>query len=142
MVEWMFRRGPSVPMMWLTVVSLVTKVEPMARRQTIGIFLALWALLVLPVLCTAGMIGHACDCGLSAECGHETNCSNDPCNQLAARRSGQNDGIAETVPLVVSYSSFAVGVPQKSSLDIRECFCERASRRNLPYPDCDLPLLI
>ena len=138
----MSRNGPIVPMMLLTVVSLVTKLQHMARRQTIGIFLALWALLVLPVLCTAGMIGHACDCGLSAECGHETDCSDDPCNQLTARRSGQNNDVANTVPLVVCSPSFAVSVPRKSSLDMRERFSERVSRRNLPYPACDLPLLI
>jgi len=104
--------------------------------------LALWALLVLPTLCTAGMIGHACDCGVASQCEHESDCSDDPCNQLTARRSQQNSDLAKTVPLVESYTSSADSVPHKSSLDVRECFSERISRKNLPYPPCDLPLLI
>ncbi len=105
-------------------------------------FLALWALLVLPSLCTAGVIGHACGCGEASECEHESDCSDDPCNQLTARRSEQNNEMAETVPLAVSYTSFAVNLSRKSSLDMRERFSERVSGKNLPYPPGDLPLLI
>ena len=133
---------PGVPMMLLTAIPFGTKLKHMARRHTTGCLLALWAFLVLPAFCTAGAIGHACDCGVSAECRHESDCSRDPCNNLTVSRPERNNGVAKIVPLVAACPSFAPGVQQIASLDVRKSFSERLTRKNLPYLVSDLPLLI
>ncbi|MFQ5495256.1 MAG: hypothetical protein ACE5EX_07720 [Phycisphaerae bacterium] len=114
----------------------------MARRHGTGCFLALWAFLALPALCTAGVLGHACDCGGSSECRHESDCSSDPCRKLAASRPGQDNDMAKSMPLFVGFPSLAACVSQMDSLGVRESVPEGAPPTNLPCPPTDLPLLI
>lgn len=46
---------------------------------------ALWILLLAPALCAGGLLMHPCECGDTDACGHEEECSTDPCGKLTAR---------------------------------------------------------
>lgn len=131
-----------MPIMLLTAGLFGTKLRQMTRKRTTVFFFASWALVVLPALCTAGAVGHACDCGVSFECRHESDCSSDPCSELTARRPERDNDVANAVPLVMACASFAAGIPQRAGVDVRESFSEPPSTRNLPYPPGDVPLLI
>lgn len=50
----------------------------MSRRAVI-ILASLWTFLVVPNLCTTGMLTHACGKHASDGCGHESDCNDDPC---------------------------------------------------------------
>lgn len=111
----------------------------MARGVTIMV--GVWALLAVPLLCMGGMIAHACDCEVDAECEHESTCCNDPCDEITIRNRSQRDvdvmiaapaadcrflGVDEDV---LAGQSQKVGWP-------------RPLRSNLPYHGSDIPLLI
>ncbi|MFH1278500.1 MAG: hypothetical protein ABIK65_08990 [Candidatus Eisenbacteria bacterium] len=54
--------------------------------QRLFILVALWVLLGSPVLCSAGLLLHPCACDEAGKeddlCAHETECDEDPCDQL------------------------------------------------------------
>lgn len=70
--------------------------------KTTSIAVTLWSLVLLPVLCVGGAIGHACECLADAashtralddhdtdshgdtDCHHESDCDDDPCAQIAS----------------------------------------------------------
>lgn len=54
----------------------------MNRRAAI-ILATLWAFLVVPNLCTIGLLTHACGKHASDGCGHESDCHDDPCAKFA-----------------------------------------------------------
>jgi hypothetical protein len=54
----------------------------MNAKQTIFIAV-LWALFLAPAACLAGDLDHFCPCESAIECGHELDCSADPCNIVA-----------------------------------------------------------
>ena len=113
----------------------------MVRSQRPAVLVALWALVMLPTLCTADIMGHPCDCGMSAECKHEPGCSTDPCNRLTASREQRSDDLTVLVPYTVSRASFIStpkAFPCKSSLGIDELF----GRKHLSCHRSDVPLLI
>ncbi len=73
-----------------------------------------WALVVMPALCTGGVLLHPCDCPHSQDadhqekegCGHESECGTDPCGTVVTRPS---DGYEVTIDLHAS--SIASALP-------------------------------
>jgi len=55
------------------------------------LFVALWAVLLAPTLCTAGVLVHACECEDEAVCDHESDCDTDPCPELMLRRDDTHE---------------------------------------------------
>jgi hypothetical protein len=53
----------------------------------------LWALLCLPLVCAAGFIEHACECGDPVCCSHEEACPTDPCSAVTLRAASGTDQI-------------------------------------------------
>lgn len=130
-------------MMLLTPALLRARLRQMGRRETTGILTVLWALAVLPALCTAGVICHACDCGESSECRHECDCSTDPCKQLTIARSERYDHlVTPVVPDHVACPLSFMNNPRPVYLELREISAARLFHENLPYPPSDVPLLI
>jgi len=115
----------------------------MTRRLMTDLFVALWALLALPALCTAGVIGHSCDCDHSTECAHEAECPSDPCSQLkVGRPQGSREPATVAAFHSVAWAGSILDVQGNSPLEIRDRSYEPVGRKNLPYPPCDLPLRI
>jgi hypothetical protein len=113
------------------------KVTAMVRGATI--LIATWALMVMPALCTAGVILHACDCGTESDCDHEAGCSSDPCENITVRNS-RPAPIATPVP-----TSFSACLPADLPALVQALRTDAPNplpRQNLPYPPSDLPLLI
>lgn len=52
----------------------------------IVLFAGVWTFALLPALCTAGALVHPCDCESNDGCGHESECSDDPCASVAPPR--------------------------------------------------------
>lgn len=73
----------------------------MAQFRWIGCILSCWALVAVPALCTSGWLLHPCACAEIEHhdcehedldgCGHEADCSADPC-QLVVNR-WDDDGL-------------------------------------------------
>ncbi len=67
----------------------------MAPFRWTSCFLSCWALVAVPSLCTSGWLLHPCACEHSTEhdhehenldgCGHESECSADPCELVVTR---------------------------------------------------------
>ena len=57
--------------------------------QSVTLFSACWAFSV-PLLCTSGTLVHPCDCESPTGCGHETECSDDPCNVTVIVQNGSS----------------------------------------------------
>jgi hypothetical protein len=109
----------------------------------LGILLiACWALLGVPTLCSAGVLLHECECAEGAQCGHETDCSSDPCATIiSAYRSSQLPPqhqlfVALADPILLSANTGAISLSGQHSI---YCALERV---NIPYPHSDLPLLL
>ena len=102
----------------------------MRRRSGILLFLAVWALLAAPAVCSGGLAGHGC------EPGHESDCPADPCNTLAvggpagAKAVGKSDLVA-----TVTTPSVAATVPADSP-----AAAPPAAVLRLPIPAAALPL--
>lgn len=50
-----------------------------------AILVGLWAFLLAPILCGAGVLEHECDCS-AASCSHEDDCAVDPCDRVVVNR--------------------------------------------------------
>jgi len=119
----------------------------MARLVTLSFLV--WALLLGPALCMAGLVEHLCDCNGSVEmqCQHDESCSDDPCASLlmiqdSGRRSALDLDFDFDLPLATVTISL-----QDFELDaVRGPFFVRPqqppNRLNLPYASSDLPLRI
>jgi len=60
-------------------------------------------LLAGPVLCMSGLLEHACtDCPPKATCGHEEDCAQDPCSEIALRPGSSTEGLDATFLLVAA----------------------------------------
>lgn len=76
----------------------------MVRLRTFSaILLVCWSLVVMPGLCSGGLLLHPCECGHSEEsgedeCGHEAECASDPCGVVIARNGSQEDGADLQIP--------------------------------------------
>ena len=112
----------------------------MMRLATI--FITVWAFLAIPVLCMAGELLHACQCGESASCAHEIDCADDPCSVIAIRTDssiGSNDLASLTAAEIPRFHGVALDQPlddqsHSTWLLLRE--------KILPLPTRELPLRI
>ncbi len=101
---------------------------------------AIWAVLLVPVLCLGGVASHACECTPVTTCSHESGCASDPCAQAFVQRK---DG-SQTVPELASPPPTLVEIVCRHLLaDASDLTL--AAQRALPQPEryCDssLPLL-
>lgn len=85
----------------------------MIRYREVAPFLAAWSLLVMPALCEAGILTHKCACDASVRCepatdcehrsggcGHEDNCSDDPCSRLTIQYERHTENTFSVVPIM------------------------------------------
>ena len=49
-------------------------------KRILTTILSLGLVAVMPTLCAAGLITHACECGSVSGCHHESGCADDPCS--------------------------------------------------------------
>lgn len=126
-----------------------------------GIFLTVWALQGVPVLCAAGLLLHPCDIEHPCEsrcdhgpddnghdhpappegCGHEQDCPDDPCSDLTVggERLGRTDD-APVFALAACLSTVDLG-----DLEAAVAPCPSLARSrgpDLPFPASDVPLRI
>ncbi len=126
----------------------------MVIGRATSVFLASWALLALPALCAAGVIGHTCDCvsesacvcqtddGHDSGCGHESECPDDPCSIHVVRPERQNDNTAPVLLPVASITTILAVIHQPASLVLPAGIYEMPDGTKLPFPPSDLPLLV
>ena len=119
-----------------------TRLGGMARTQTMAVVVALLTLVALPGLCAAGFLLHACECGEADACGHESECSDDPCGTITARAGPQ-------IIRVEDASWVTCVCPVRPSFSLRQAarlepntFARSRLAKNLGYPPGDIPLLI
>ncbi len=95
-------------------------------------------LLGVPALCAAGAVLHPCECGESIECGHEDDCSDDPCVDVFAPRESGTDLISPAL----SAEDLPGDRPAGAWTDERLGYAPLVvPLPNLPLPDSALPLL-
>ena len=75
----------------------------MGRIRWVNLMAAVWGLFIVPTLCTGGLIVHQCEdehpspCHPTQEkedtsgCGHESDCSDDPCHIVGLRGFARQD---------------------------------------------------
>lgn len=122
--------------------------------RTVTIAFVIGSLLAVPALCVGGVIVHSCesrmevaccpspcDCDNHSGCGHENECSDDPCSVFVLRPEHQ---CGDAVVAQLSVSSAIVGVvATQPSIPIKRTDVYRwPVGKNRPRPLCDLPLLI
>ncbi len=109
----------------------------MMSRATFAIVLV-GSILVVPLLCTAGVTEHDCICVPTQCCAEEASCEPDPCDVVYAkecRREKDHDATTVIMPPLAGVAALATGegIPAASG---RDTCC------NLPFPYSDLPLRI
>ncbi|MFQ5412716.1 MAG: hypothetical protein ACE5EC_10480 [Phycisphaerae bacterium] len=107
------------------------------------ILIAVWALLLMPALCTAGVLLHACECGAETGCSHETDCSDDPCGTLVTSGRTQRmlvEFMPATLPSPVCCASS--DDPDHASDQFRMEERQPLPCPHLPFPMSDIPLLV
>ncbi|MCH7591728.1 MAG: hypothetical protein IH989_02955 [Planctomycetes bacterium] len=114
----------------------------MPRRGS-AILFSIWALVLLPVLCMGGFIGHVCDCTSGTNCRHEEGCDDDPCGQLsAATRQRAQASTAVFVTFVAEIDRAG----SSCSCGPSNCFSQRYSlilqEARRPFAPSDIPLLV
>jgi hypothetical protein len=110
--------------------------------RTMTLLSACWAFSI-PLLCTAGVLVHPCDCESPTGCDHETECSDDPCNVIVIV---QNDSsvrafdLSELVAAPIDHAPLVAVDAMLCRFTLR--LVEAPGQDNRPYADSDLPLLI
>ncbi len=113
----------------------------MSPKQTI-VIAVLWTLFLAPAACLSGALDHSCADCVEVSCGHELECSADPCNILL-------------VPVSKSRVNDAPAVEKDFPVDLPECSDAGSAIRtdssllvkagqgffSLPMPVSALPLL-
>ena len=66
----------------------------MLRRVLLFALLA-WGVLTVPLLCSGGVLEHACVCEVSSSCSHEESCSADPC--VIAKPTNENATMTQSL---------------------------------------------
>lgn len=118
--------------------------KSMDRDHAFGFLVAVWALLVMPALCTAGFIEHPCDCGNTTGCTHEADCGGDPCSIVTLRH---DNGAAKGTDLVPTLALFVLLPPASAvTLSVQGAHktetYEPPLRARLPYPALTAVLLV
>ncbi len=104
--------------------------------------LALWVLLLSPVLCLAGVLEHLCvACPENTCCDHEEDCAYDPCAEVlqvpdSAQGPGNHDRTVLLIQSCIKYDPFFVELPRFPNESLNQV------QKNFPRPESDLPLLI
>ncbi|MGH2571762.1 MAG: hypothetical protein ACRDGR_11075, partial [bacterium] len=94
-------------------------------RSLMAAFIAL-QLLAAPVLCLAGVLEHLCsDCAQTFSCGHEDDCEQDPCSEIAVRPASSTRGdlapavaILPVPPCVAAFVWSAIAAPHPIPADL------------------------
>lgn len=75
----------------------------MRMRMIVRLLLVIWVSVLIPTLCPAGILSHACPEDASNTCGHETDCAGDPCSVLSDQgsRTTPRTEFAPMPPIVV-----------------------------------------
>mgnify|MGYP001594619423 FL=1 len=110
--------------------------------STLTLLSACWAFSI-PLLCTSGMLVHPCDCESPTGCGHETECSDDPCNVTVIVQNGSSIrafNLSELVAAPLDDAPLVAVEAMPCSFTLR--LVEPPGQDNRPYADSDLPLLI
>lgn len=119
---------------------MVTKV--FMNGHALIILATLWTFLVVPNLCTIGMLPHACEKHASEGCGHESDCGADPCAKFASSGTTSLRGApldSAQPPLVASVlDTVAYGAHSSPDLTPQP----HPPRASAPAPGNCLPLLI
>ncbi len=77
------------------------------------LLIALWMLVLAPVACLSGALTHGCVDHGEDVCGHETDCSDDPCNVFALplkSRLADESSPTDEAPLLVPSGATDTGL--------------------------------
>jgi len=108
----------------------------MKHRLGMILMIALWTLLVAPVTCGGGLLGHACADGGRDLCHHENDCPSDPCNVAhdvtAVAKTVVKADLTSCAPAPTGVPAGPISAPTTAPAD--------PSLRRLPLPADALPL--
>ena len=113
----------------------------MSVKQTLFIAV-LWTLFLAPTACLAGALDHFCPCESAIECGHELDCSADPCNIVALSKT--DNRAEDTLPVDNRITHELPGCSQLDAETLPELFLLVINTLEFPtlkVPDSALPLL-
>ena len=104
--------------------------------------LAIWAFLLMPQLCAAGLLLHGCDdCPVADEpCGSKCDASDDPCDMVVVAKSEQ-----PVTRIELAAIDLGSGINLDSESDASEFRIVSATfpaARKLPFAESDIPLRI
>ena len=89
------------------------------------------------------MLVHPCDCESPTGCGHETKCSDDPCNVTVIVQNGSSVRAFNLSELVAAPLDHAPLVAVEAPLRGFTFYVSKPpGQYHRPYADSDLPLLI
>ena len=113
----------------------------MSIKQTLFIAV-LWTMFLAPTACLAGALDHFCPCESAIECGHELDCSADPCNIVVLAKT--ENRVEYTLPIDISIAHELPGCSQLDAETLPKLFLlviNTIELPNLQVPDSALPLL-
>lgn len=114
-----------------------------ANMSRIGaLLLSLWVLLLSPELCAGGVLFHPCDDGPSGGCGHEEDCVDDPCSDVALRPSSLREASDPAPAAIVTVALFSQLTLQSPSQSETGSISSPAHLTEIPQHRSNLPLLI
>lgn len=110
--------------------------------QILTTILALGLVLVMPALCTAGLIEHPCECGSAVGCHHESDCSDDPCGNdvVVSRPQGRNIDSALPMAMTAAGSPLPIDTAAARPAENVDSGAPPGARTSLHASD--VPLLI
>ena len=115
----------------------------MRMGRTLTLLSAGWALTLLPVLCTAGVLIHPCECDSPVGCSHESECADDPCNSATLPQTEnalRTTEVPVQVPAFLPAEGAGAGLTPHSIALRRSRWPLRWAHR--PFPESDIPLLV
>ncbi len=114
----------------------------MVRSPIIAVFLATVALIVVPTLCSAEVLLHSCHCNEEDGCGHESECSGDPCNPAMIRAKQQLDDVDLPVSTTHPLPEFQVDDAHAVAPMVPVGAGQTSACTKLPFEPSDIPRLI
>ena len=124
-----------------------------------AILIVISSLVVVPALCMGGVITHVCECdeaplsGTHSEdehehdsdsgCGHESDCADDPCENLVVRLDRHADDVTADLQSPVPCELLPVlAIVHGDIQAVRINDFGLPPSKHLPFPISDIPLLI